>query len=105
MLFERYYMAIVYEIDKDLEEIVPAFLEGRKKDTEIIKKYVLEKNFEELRSVGHKLKGTAGSYGFMGLSKIGAQIEEAAKASNLETLKKLSSEYENHMKQIEVKFV
>jgi HPt (histidine-containing phosphotransfer) domain-containing protein len=98
-------MAIVYEIDKDLEEIVPAFLEGRKKDTEIIKKLVLDKNFEELRSVGHKLKGTAGSYGFMGLSKIGAEIEDAAKVSNIEVLKKLSLEYENHMKQVEVKFV
>lgn len=98
-------MAIVYEIDKDLEEIVPAFLDGRKKDTEIIKKCVLEKNFEELRSVGHKLKGTAGSYGFMGLSKIGAKIEEAAKASNIEALKKLSLEYEDHIKQVEVKFI
>jgi HPt (histidine-containing phosphotransfer) domain-containing protein len=98
-------MAIVYEIDKDLEEIVPAFLEGRKKDTEVIKKFVLDKNFEELRSVGHKLKGTAGSYGFMGLSKIGAQIEEAAKASNIDALKKLSLEYENHIKQVEVKYV
>ncbi len=98
-------MTIVYEIDKDLEEIVPAFLEGRKKDTEIIKKCVLEKNFEELRSVGHKLKGTAGSYGFMGLSKIGAKIEEAAKSSNIEALKKLSLEYEDHIKQVEVKFI
>lgn len=98
-------MTIVYEIDKDLEEIVPAFLEGRKKDTEVIKKFVLDKNFEELRSVGHKLKGTAGSYGFMGLSKIGAQIEEAAKASNIDALKKLSLEYENHIKQVEVKYV
>jgi len=98
-------MAIVYEIDKDLEEIVPPFLEGRKKDTEVIKKFVSDKNFEELRSVGHKLKGTAGSYGFMGLSKIGAQIEEAAKASNIDALKKLSLEYENHIKQVEVKYV
>jgi HPt (histidine-containing phosphotransfer) domain-containing protein len=98
-------MTIVYEIDKDLEEIVPAFLEGRKKDTELIKKFVLDKNFEELRSIGHKLKGTAGSYGFMGLSKIGAQIEEAAKASNIDALNKLSLEYENHIKQVEVKFV
>ena len=98
-------MAILYEIDKDLEEIVPAFLDGRKKDIETIKKFVLEKNFEELRSVGHKLKGTAGSYGFMALSKLGAKIEDAAKTSKIEELKKLSSEYENHINQIQVKFV
>ena len=98
-------MAIVYEIDKDLQEIVPAFLDGRKKDIEIIKKLVNLSDFEELRSVGHKLKGTAGSYGFMALSKIGAKIEEAANTKNLENLKKLSAEYESHMKQVEVKYV
>ncbi len=101
----RFFMSIVYEIDKDLEEIVPAFLEGRKKDIEIIKKLVNSSDFEELRSVGHKLKGTAGSYGFMALSKIGAKIEEAANSKNLENLKKLSVEYESHMRQVEVKYV
>jgi HPt (histidine-containing phosphotransfer) domain-containing protein len=98
-------MSILYKIDKDLEEIVPAFLEGRKRDIEIIKKLVIANNFEELKSVGHKIKGTAGSYGFMDLSKIGAMIEEAADAKNIEELGKLSSEYEYHIKQIEIKFV
>ncbi len=98
-------MAKVYKIDKDLEEIVPAFLESRKKDIKTIKKLVEDKNFEELKSSGHKIKGTSGSYGFMDLSKIGARIEEAANAKNLDELKKLAVEYENHMKELEVNFV
>lgn len=98
-------MAIVYEIDKDLEEIVPAFLEGRKNDIQIIKKLLMAKDFEELKSVGHKLKGTAGSYGFMGLSKIGANMEEASIKKNVDEIKRLSDEYELHLKEMKIKYV
>jgi HPt (histidine-containing phosphotransfer) domain-containing protein len=98
-------MAIVYEIDKELEEIVPAFMNSRKKDIESLKNFFAEKNYEEIRSIGHKVKGTAGSYEFMELSEIGSKIEKAAADHDDEALGSLVIEYEDHVNAIDVKYI
>jgi len=98
-------MTIVYEIDKELEEIVPAFMNARKKDIESLKNFFAEKNYEELRSIGHKVKGTAGSYEFMELSEIGGRLEKAAADHDDEALDKIVKEYEVHINQIDIKYI
>ncbi len=98
-------MAIVYEIDKELEEIVPAFMNSRKKDIESLKNFFAEKNYEEIRSIGHKVKGTAGSYEFMELSEIGGRLEKAASDHDDGALDKLIVEYEDHVNKIDIKYV
>jgi len=95
----------VYEIDKELEEIVPAFMNARNKDIELLKNFFAEKNYEEIRSIGHKVKGTAGSYEFMGLSEIGGKMEKAATDHDDASLEKLIVEYEDHVSQIQIKYI
>lgn len=89
-------------IDPDLEDLVPGYLEKRRKDIEKFQQYLEEKNFEELRSMGHKVKGSGGGYGFNGLSLIGADIENAAKASDENSLKKHLEKYEIYIKGVKV---
>lgn len=98
-------MAIVYEIDKELEEIVPAFMNSRRKDIELLKNFYAEKNYEEIRSIGHKVKGTAGSYEFMQLSEIGGKLEKAATDHEDASLDSLIKEYEDHVLQIDIKYI
>ncbi len=98
-------MSIVYKIDSDLKDIIPNFMNGRKKDIGLLETAIQESNFAEIQSIGHKLKGNAGSYGFEGLGRIGADIERNAKESNLDEIKKLFEEYKDHLDQIEIQFV
>jgi len=85
---------IIVNIDIDLEDLIPGFLENRQKDLEKLEKVIQESDFESLRSIGHNLKGVGGGYGFLEITEIGAAIEESAKATNLavasENIKKLS---------------
>lgn len=98
-------MAIVYKIDSDLKDIIPNFMSGRQKDIGLLETAIGESNFAEIQSIGHKLKGNAGSYGFDGLGQIGAGIETAAKEKKLDVIEKLFVDYKDHLGQIEIEFV
>ena len=66
------------EIDSELEPIVPEFLENRKKDCLTILNLLDTDSFSEIRTLGHRMKGAGGSYGFDEISEIGEAIEDAA---------------------------
>ena len=98
-------MVIIVEIDKDIEEIVPGFLENRTKELDILKEAIKTNNFEELKSIGHKISGNAGSYGFDELGEIGAKLEENASNGKMEAIKQNVADIELYLTDIEVKYV
>jgi len=65
-------------VDEELADLIPGFLENRRRDVETITRLVQEGNYEELSRLGHTMKGTGGGYGFTGISEIGRGIEEAS---------------------------
>ena len=93
---------IVVEIDPDLEELIPGFLENRKKDVEALKASVESEDFDNLRSVGHSLKGVGGGYGFTMITDLGADIEAAAKVRDMDTIKDLVDRLADYLERVEV---
>jgi len=75
-------------IDSDLEELIPGYLEGRRKDANTILAEIENNNFEEIRVIGHTMKGTGGGYGFDIITDIGKAIETGAKENNREDIEK-----------------
>lgn len=76
---------VVY-IDEDLADLIPEFLENRRRDIDRIKRLVEEGKYEELTRLGHNLKGSGGGYGFTEISEIGRGIEEAGARSDREAM-------------------
>ncbi|MBF0260753.1 MAG: Hpt domain-containing protein [Magnetococcales bacterium] len=70
---------IVVRIDADLAEIAPGYLENRRKDLEQMPQALASGDFNLLRTLGHRMKGSGAGYGFDAISEIGRAIEEAAK--------------------------
>lgn len=69
-------------IDKDLEDIVPGYLESRRAELPLLKAAAAASDLETLRKVGHKLAGSGGGYGFDRLSEVGKALETAAAAGD-----------------------
>jgi len=69
---------ITVQIDRDLEDIVPVFLANREKDLETIRRALVERDFESIRILGHRMKGDGGGYGFSRITEIGGVMELAA---------------------------
>ena len=76
----------VQKMKKRMAELAPAYLENRKKELADLGAVLATKNFRAIESLGHKLKGTAASYGFPALGMIGGELEEAAKRRDLDAL-------------------
>ena len=91
-------------IDEDLEDLTPNYLDKRKQDIEKIKAGLESSDFEELRSIGHKIKGSGGGYGFDGLSKIGAALEIAAKGEDASGVKSNLAKLEDYLERVQITF-
>jgi HPt (histidine-containing phosphotransfer) domain-containing protein len=96
---------IKVEIEKDLTEIIPDFLNNRRMDIDIIDKSLESGDFEAIGRVGHKMKGSGGGYGFERITEIGAGIEVFAKNKNIDKIKELSLELSDYLEAIDVVFV
>lgn len=77
---------ILVEVESELEPLVPEFLDNRKKDCARIKTLLAADSFSEIRTLGHRMKGAGGSYGFDEISQLGEIMEEAAVAEDRETI-------------------
>ena len=69
---------ITVSIDPELEDLVPGFLENRRKDVTTLAVAVHSKDVKTVRLLGHRMKGDGGGYGFQEISTIGEALEQAA---------------------------
>jgi HPt (histidine-containing phosphotransfer) domain-containing protein len=85
--------------EDDLEEIIvcesmahlfPVYLARVAEMAVEIEKHLREGDLDSIFIIGHNLKGTGGTYGFDSLSKLGGQIELAARAGDVVQVKALA---------------
>lgn len=69
---------IVVRLDPDLEPLVPRFLENRRKDFTAIQAALQREDFDEIRLLGHRMRGDGGGYGFHTIGEIGSALERAS---------------------------
>jgi HPt (histidine-containing phosphotransfer) domain-containing protein len=93
---------IIVKVDPELQEITPGFLENKKKELIDLQTALEERRLNDIVRIGHKIKGNAGSYGFVALGAIGANLEEAAKAANEVLCQTLISEIAQYLSNVEV---
>jgi len=58
---------LVVKVEKGMEEIVPSYLEKRRKDVDIYRKALAGGDFDALRMLAHRMKGNRGGVRVPGL--------------------------------------
>jgi HPt (histidine-containing phosphotransfer) domain-containing protein len=89
-------------IDPDMEDLIPMFLRNRRGDMEKINRLLEEENFDEIRMLGHGMKGAGGGYGFDEITEIGREIEEAAKNKDKLEVRKLNIRLAEYLSVVKV---
>jgi len=59
-------------------------------------------DFETVESLGHGMKGAGGSYGFPGITDIGAALEQAAESADTEASRKWVGELSKYLDRVEI---
>ena len=95
----------IVEVDADLEDLIPLFLETRQKDIAGLASGLAAGNFNALRLIGHSMKGAGGGYGFDRVSEIGALIEDAALAGDGASIKAQMETLRDYLQRVQIKYV
>lgn len=96
---DQVYTAI---IDPDLKEMAMTYLEQRRQEVSLLKKYLEEKDFKNLNILGHKMRGVAESYGFTELTQYGGELELAAKATQDLEIKDIITKIELYLVNVKI---
>jgi HPt (histidine-containing phosphotransfer) domain-containing protein len=91
-------------VARDLEDLIPVFLKNRRKEVDTLKVALASADFEQLRQLGHRMKGVGNSYGFGRVSDIGKQIEDGARSGDRAGLEASIAGYAEYLSRVEVAY-
>ncbi len=93
---------IVVTVAKDLEDLVPTFMKNRGKELETLRSALAAGDFDQMRQLGHRMKGVGNSYGFEKVSQLGKQVEDNAKAADRDKLGACLAEYTDYLARVQI---
>ena len=93
---------ITVTVAKDLEDLVPTFMKNRAKELKTLRAALAAGDMEQLRQLGHRMKGVGTSYGFEQVSVLGKQIEDGAKSRDLPDLEASIVEYTDYLARVKI---
>jgi HPt (histidine-containing phosphotransfer) domain-containing protein len=79
-------------VDAGLAKLVPSFLENRRRDLEAIASALARSDYDNVRILGHNMKGSGAGYGFDRITEIGASLEQAAGRREPEAIRARAAE-------------
>lgn len=89
-------------IDPDLADLVPGFLNNRRRDVEKLRVLLGADGFADIRLIGHSMKGAGGGYGFDPITDIGAAIENAALAQDASVIREGIERLADYLARVDV---
>jgi len=91
-------------IAKDLEDLIPVFLKNRHKEVDTLRVALASADFEQLRQLGHRMKGVGNSYGFERVSVIGKHVEDGARSGDRAALEGVIAQYAEYLSKVEIAY-
>lgn len=85
--------AFTAEIEQEMENLRGGYVANLKEHHARIRQAIQDRNFIEIDSIGHSLKGSGSSYGFEEISRLGLELEKAAKHRDPEALRVLNQRF------------
>lgn len=95
---------LVY-VDSDFKDLVPGFLDNRRAEIDVIRSSSESGDFNEIIRLGHGMKGAGAGYGFQEITKIGSNLEEAAKNEDISEIESELIRLEEYLSAVRVVYV
>src|SRR5258706_1289422 len=91
-------------VAKDLEDLIPTFMKNRAKELDTLRTALAGGDMEQLRQLGHRMKGVGNSYGFEKVSVLGKQVEDGAKSGDRVGLEAAISQYADYLARVKIAY-
>ncbi|MGA1826366.1 MAG: ATP-binding protein [bacterium] len=93
---------IIIHADPDLEDLIPEYLADIRNDADVLLASLAKGDFETIRKLAHRMKGSGGGFGFDALSELGLNLQNAADNKNAEEVQKQLDELISYLQRVEV---
>ena len=91
-------------VAKDLADLIPVFMKNRHKELDALRAALAAADFEQLRQLGHRMKGVGNSYGFTHVSTLGKYIEDGARSGDRAALQASIDEYQDYLAKVQITY-
>ena len=91
-------------VAKDLEDLIPVFMGNRHKEVDSLRVALAAADFEQLRHLGHRMKGVGNSYGFERISLFGKQVEDGARSGDRASIEACIAEYRDYLTKVQISY-
>ena len=91
-------------VAKDLADLIPVFMKNRGKEVDSLRVALATADFEQLRQLGHRMKGVGTSYGFPRVSAIGKLVEDGARSADRASLEACIREYGDYLTKVQITY-
>lgn len=92
-MYKNKYLNIDVKTPEDLKDLIPGFLERRKKELKLLENFLEKQKFQEIAKIAHKLKGHGSSFGFIAISEIGFDLEKSIEKKEITQVSILVDQY------------
>jgi HPt (histidine-containing phosphotransfer) domain-containing protein len=93
---------IVITPNEETVDLLPGYIDRRRIELAVVEKALAAHDFAGLATIGHNVKGTAGSYGISGLGEFADQLYTAAVNKNHEACRLAFEGYREYLARVEV---
>ena len=93
---------ILVRVDPELEAVIPEFLEGRRQDVTSLREALERSDFETIRRLGHRMRGSGSGYGFEAITQIGESLEQAGRNRTPDEVPHWLAELANYLERVEI---
>ena len=93
---------LVVQPDPDLADLIPDFLNNRRRDMADIKTSIEKNDFEFVRRTAHTLKGICRPYGFIYLETLSKRLEVAGQQESMADIETVAAEMNEYLDRVQV---
>jgi HPt (histidine-containing phosphotransfer) domain-containing protein len=91
-------------VAKDIADLIPQFLGNRRKEIDSLSGALAADDFEQLRQLGHRMRGVGNSYGFELVSLLGERIEQGARNSDHAAIDGCIAQYRDYLDRVQISY-
>jgi HPt (histidine-containing phosphotransfer) domain-containing protein len=96
--------ANVVEVEQGMEDVVPGYLAKRRAEVAVYNEALARDDFDAIRKLAHKMKGTGSGYGFPVLTELGGTIEKAAIEKKAGQIRECLNRFALYLESVELKY-
>ena len=95
----------IVQVEEGMEDVVPGYLAKRRAEVPFYTAALARDDYDSIKKMAHKMKGTGSGYGFPMLTELGGAMEKASIEKNGSQLREYINQFAAYLETIELKYI